>query len=705
MRWDKKPVIPSRVKEVATAFDLDLLTSAVLVRRGIDSADRIRFYLEDDVRFLHNPFLFDEMDDAVQRIQQAVAEGERVHVHGDRDADGVTATVIMTEALQNLGLDVTWSVPMGDDPYGLTMPLVDSLLARDVTLLIAVDCGTTNNAEITYASEAGIDTIVIDHHNPQDELPPAVALINPKLPDASYPFDGLCSCALAAKVRYALGFSGTDFFNEPLCLLNARPGNESVILDAVKIENLVEIDRISESLVPGVLDVEHSRLGSFLQGIGILVYDAPGQQKLLRQVFGTTVDIGLIDVAPEVWKLFPSLQGRSLLRLRSESRLSRYSDSEPQEIDVFLSLFTTFAMRREADLLEDLTASLDLVALGTLADMMPLEDENRILVRQGLRRMSTSARPGLRSLLVHQRLDGKAITARDVGWQVSPVINASGRMGEPDRSVRLLLTDDPKEREELAQSLVELNLRRRRIGDEAWEAVQAKARDSLAAHGGRFIFVYHDGIHRGVTGILAGRLARHFRAPAAVISVLADRAVGSVRTARGLIVTELLGKCRDLFDDWGGHDEAGGFHLSPPAIGLLEQRLLELIPSMAMDEDGEPVLQIDAEITPDLLTLRLLEMVSWFAPFGQGNPPLAFLIRGLRVIDLAFMGRGEEHVRLTFDAGTTKWPAVFWSAAARVGVDFKKGDQVDAVVNVGTNYYQKTEKPQLTVLDLRRTTQ
>jgi single-stranded-DNA-specific exonuclease len=547
-----------------------------------------------------------------------------------------------------------------------------------------------------------MDTIVIDHHNPQEELPPAVALVNPKMPDSSYPFDGLCACGLVSKVRYALGFAQSDFFNQPICLLNIRPGNESLILDAIKLENMVEIDRISENLVPGLLDVEHSRLGTFLQGLPILVYDAASQERLLRQAFGANVDIGVIDVAPEVCKLFPSLEGRTLLRLKGESRLSRYTGCEPEEIDVFLSLFTTFVNRKESDVLDDLVSSLDLVALGTLADMMPIQNENRILVKQGLRRMSSSPRPGLRSLLERQKLLGKTLIGRDVGWSISPVINASGRMGEPDKAVELLLTDDARKREELADYVVQLNRRRRQVGDDAWGLVQAQARDSFEAHDGRFILVHNEAIHRGVTGILAGKLARQFRAPAAVVSVMPEKAVGSIRTARGVVVTELLSRCDDLFVDWGGHDQAGGFHLDVQRIAELENRLLTVIPSLQMSEETDAVLQVDAELTLDRLTLKLLDVVRLFAPFGQQNPPLAFLVRGMRVMDIVFMGKEQNHLRLTLDAGASKWPAVYWGAADQVGVAFAKGDTVDVVVNVGTNYYQGNETPQLTVLDLKR---
>lgn len=700
MKWNKTAVDPSLVKDIAGRYKVDLLPAAIFARRQLTEPDSIKYFLEDDLRFVRNPFLFDEMQDAVERIQQAVGEGEKVMVYGDRDVDGIAGTVLMTETLANLGLDVAWGVPTGDDPYGITRAVVDRCLAGDVTLLIAVDCGTTNNDEIRYAADSGIDSIVIDHHNPQDEIPPAVAIINPKMPDSSYPFDGLCGCAIVAKVRFALGFSHSDFYNQPLCLLNVRPGNESLVLDAVKLENLVEVDRISENLMPDVLDVESSRLGSFLVGQQILVYDAASQESLLRNAFGNGVEINLIDVAPEIWKLFPSLSGKSLFRLRTASRLAIYGDGGASEIDVFASIFTTFVHKSIEQTVDDFESTLDLVSMGTLADMMPMLDENRILVKQGLRRMNRAPRAGLRSLLERQKLLEKTIVARDVGWSVSPVVNASGRMGEPEKAVELFLANDEKRREELADAVVALNAKRRDVGESAWVSVQEQAKTSLNAHGGRFVLVHNDSIHRGVTGIIAGRLARQYDAPSAVISLLADRAVGSIRTARGLVATDLLSQCSDILLDWGGHDAAAGFQFQPERLAEFESRLLDLVPTMKMENETEASVDIDAELPAGFLNPRLKDVVDLFAPFGQENPPLVFLARSLRIDEISIIGKEQQHVRMLFNAGKYRWPAVYWSGAHRVGGDIAKGSSVDIVFNFQMNFFQNKETPQLSILDV-----
>jgi single-stranded-DNA-specific exonuclease len=232
--------------------------------------------------------------------------------------------------------------------------------------------------------------------------------------------------------------------------------------------------------------------------------------------------------------------------------------------------------------------------------------------------------------------------------------------------------------------------------------VQDQARESFSTHNERFIVVHDNEIHRGVTGIIAGRLARQFNAPAAVVSVLEGRAVGSVRTARGLVVTDLLARLDDILDDWGGHDAAGGFHLPVSGIETLYSRLEEVLPEMPLDAPDEVSIEIDAEIPDAYLTPKLLETVELFSPFGQENGQLAFLARGVRISEISFMGKEDQHVRLTVDTSTARWPAVFWNGGKRVKVDFTKGDVVDLIFSLEVNFYQGNETPRLAVIDLER---
>lgn len=711
MNWDKKDLPPELVREIASKYGCELLTASILARRGITQGEEIRFFLEDDPRHLRNPFLIPGMEDAVDRILAAVDEGEKVLVFGDRDVDGITSTTILTETLLAMDLDVSWKVPIGDEPYGLTVTAVEDFAAAYGTLIITVDCGISNVEEIDRAAELGIDVVVVDHHNPPAELPRATAIVNPKLADSGYTFRDLAGCGVAYKVACALRFSRTELYKQEICLLDARPANDAFVVEAVKMSNLVVVDRLAETVVPGMVDLAHTRLLPFLQGQQILVWDAPLQKRTLARAFGTGVEFNVLDVAAEIGVAIPSVAGASLLRVKELSKIARYSDKPIGELDVFVNLFTSFVHKKESRQGAGPLGAVDdgdllqLVALGTLADLMPLRDENRILVRAGLAAMATKPRPGLSDLLFKLNLAGRRIGATELSWQVCPAVNATGRMGSPDTAVRLFLHGDRKERDRLADEVVRMNAERRKLGADVWTAIEPMAESSLEAHGGKLVFVFGEEIHRGITGVMASRLVGRFKVPALVVAFTGpDSATGSLRSTRGYDVRGLLEQCADLFDDWGGHDFAAGFSLRRSRWDAFLERLKIAAATIELEEaEEEETVAVDAELPPAYLTPELLKTVDLFEPYGEENGPLTFMAKGLRVADISLMGKTEQkHVKLTLDCGKHKWPAVFWQAADRVKRDFDLQDQVDLVFQVGRNYFNGAETPQLTITDLRR---
>jgi len=703
MDWVKKEIDRTLVKDAARRYDVDLLTASILVRRGVARAEEILYYLEKDLRFLHNPFLFDEMEDAVDRLLTAAEEGEKVKIFGDRDVDGITSTVLMKKVLEEIGLDAAWALPSGDDPYGLSRAAVEEFAAEGGSLLITVDCGISNSAEVEYAGSLGIDAIIIDHHNPPEELPPAVAIIDPKIEESGYPFRDLAGCGVVAKVAWALRFAKTDLYKQLFCLLNVRPGNDSLIIEVAKMENLVEVDRLSETLVPGVGQLEQMRIVDFLQGCQILVYDAGTQNRLLRQIFGERVEINLIDAAPEIWKVLPSLRGKSILKIREQSRIARYRKTARGELDVFVDLFTSFLLVQHPTLSESFLPLLDLVALGTLADLMPLRDENRILVRNGMEVLNATSRKGLQELLLAQNLSGKRLSTTDVGWQISPLINSTGRMGVPATAAELLLTEDAERRRELADTVCGLNKDRKKLGDTVWEKILPVAKRSYEELEGKLVVVAEREMHRGITGIIAARLVNYFNAPAIVVAYLAEnRAVGSLRSDARLNVKGFLEQSADLFIDFGGHDYAAGFSITLENLETFTKRLPGLAQNLEPTEPASRVLEIDAELPLKYMTPELTKVVETFEPYGEGSPPLVFLARNVTIAELDLVGRREQnHVRLLLDTGSYKWPAVYWNAAERVGRDFSLGDRSDVIFRLGRNYFQNRESLQLTVLDLK----
>jgi single-stranded-DNA-specific exonuclease len=702
MSWEKKAVVSSDVRDISNTYSIDLIIASILARREASEKEDIKFYLESDLVYLHNPFLFEDMEIAVDRILQAVEEGEKVRIFGDRDVDGITSTVLLYECLEEMGIQVSWCLPEGDEPYGLTKEGVRKFAEEDGTLIITVDCGISNNAEIAFAASLQVDTIIVDHHLSGDILPPALALINPKIAGCGYPFPNLAGCGVVAKLIWALRFSKTDLYKQELVLLHAEPGNGTIIIQAAKFENLVETDRLTEEIVPGLLKLESSRLADFLVGLPILVYNRDLEQKQLRIAFGDSVDIHLVDTAPEIWKVFPALSGKSLVRLMNISRSLQYKVGEIQEIDAFISLFSSFIKMKNPSLSTEYSKILDLVAIGTIADLMPMKNENRILVKNGMAQLNSGSRAAMVSFLTEQNLMGKKLSTTDIGWQVSPVFNAAGRLGVPQIAARLLLSHDVVEREKLTKELIKLNKERKKIGEGAWDRMFPKAAKSLEEHNNKLIVLNDKKLHRGITGIISARLMNLYHVPSIVIAHLEDKLIGSIRSNKMLNAKEFLSQFDDILIDFGGHPRAAGFSIQKHNLEILLKRIYQASRNLGVSR-SEEILSIDAEIPSSYMNPDLIKIVETLEPYGEEHRPLQFLLKDAVIEELSIMGNSEpKHVKMLIKSGSYKWPAVFWRAGERLDTDFSRGDSVDIVFRLGRNYFRNTETLQLTVLDLAR---
>jgi len=715
LEWHKSELASDNVKALAEKYGCDLLTASILLRRGIHSGEEIRYYLENDPRHLRNPYDLPGMEDAVERILAAKEEGERVMVFGDRDADGITGTVLLTDLLRRSGFDVRWRLPMEGEPYGLSVQAIEEFAADYGSLIITVDCGISNREEIARAAELGVSVVVTDHHNPPEFLPDADALVNPKLP-GRYPFRQLCGCAVAYKLASALRFAlHSEVYGQPICLLNARPSNDAVVIEIAKLRNLCVTDTLTETIVPGMVGIGSTRLPAFLSGQQILCWDLPVQQKILSQVFGKGVDILMLDIAEEIGRAIPQAAGKSLFRLKELSKIGKYSGKTTGELDVLVNLFVSFVQKKEGFFNEDDEAELQLAALGTIADIVPLQDENRLIVRKGIESLLQKPRPGLSELLFRQNLAGKPLSAEEIAWQLTPVVNAAGRMGQAEKAVALFLAETPKERDSLAAEVTEMNDERKRLIEEVCRRAEPEAYKSLSEYSGNMAVYAEENILPGLTGLIANRLAEHFNVPVLTAVFTGENVKGSLRSVRDYDLSFLLEQCADLFTRYGGHDFAAGFGMEKANWAALLGRLKTIASNMELQALAEETLEIDAEIPLSYLSLLeedpkvkgkkelyLLRLVERFEPFGERNRPLIFLSKGLIITDILLMGKEElKHAKLTLDAGKIKWPAVYWNAASRVKVDFDKGDTVDIVYTVNKNWFNGSVTPQLVIKDLR----
>ena len=701
----KKEIAPEMVREICTRFSCDALTASIFARRNVTTGPDIQYFLEDDLRYLHSPFLLSGMEDAVDRILAAREEGERVLIFGDRDVDGITSTTVLYRCLKDMGIEVSWRIPSGEDTYGLSLKAVEEFAANYGSLIITVDCGISNNVEIDRAVELGIDVIITDHHNPPENLPNATIIIDPKLPEDEYPFPFISGCAVAFKLASALRFAQNELYKQELCLLDVRPVNEAYIIDCIKMVNMTERARLSEIITPGMVRIEDTRLMQFLRGQQILVWDADLQKKQLAKIFGNGIEFNMMDLRPEIATEIPSVRTASLLRIKESSKLLRYREGNQSEMDGFFNIFITYIQKKTAtpDNQKKTQADLQLVMLAALADIMPLHNENRILVRQGLAALNGGeVIPGLRELLARLNMLGKRITSTDISWNVVPVLNAAGRLGRSELAVELFLSETSQQRDTIAEQIIQLNKDRRQLGTDAWGYVEKQAYESFENYNKKLVVVVEPRIHRGISGILAAQLVKVFEVPSIAITILEDgTAVGSVRSTRGFDVTPMLDSCGELFLNHGGHNYAAGFSLNKENLDALLQHFLEYTAVIELEDNQDSTLQTDAEIPHDYLTPNLLKTIDLFEPYGEGNPQLLFFSRKLKIVGADIIGKGEKkHLKLVLAGGKHKWPALFWNEAERLGRDFALGDTIDVVYRLERNLFNGMETAQMIVQEV-----
>ena len=554
-RWDLS-ALPSKHSLPA---DLPPAVAQVLLRRGINTAEKLKVFLTPPQKLPYDPLRLKGMDRAVQRLYKAVKQGEKVGIFGDFDVDGVTGTAILGEGLGELGIPVLPYLPSrADEGHGLSNAAIQYMVAQGVTLIITVDTGVTAVAEVAEARRLGADVVITDHHVPQSVLPEAVAIIDPNLPGVDYPFVGLCGAGLAFKVIQGL----YEFYGQP-------------------------------------------------------------------------------------WD--PAL--------------------------------------------------LELAAMGTIADLVPLVDENRYLVQQGLIELAQTQRPGLNALYQRARVERNAISTETISFQIAPRINSAGRMGSALDSYTLLTTRSTEEAETLADLLEGLN-RSRRDASQAAHAVAQEHLDRKYSGGPMppILFVADESIAPGVAGLVAGRLADVYHRPAIAMSLDGDYAVASGRSIPQFDIASAFEACEDLFVKFGGHSQAAGFTIRRENLPRLEEILTRAAEQSLGSVDLRPRLTIDAEVDLAELTEGTFGWLSKLEPFGKGNPRPLFLSRGVEVMESRHIGYDSQHLKLLVGQGGSEMTALAFNQAQ----GWPNGaSHLDLVYTLSADWWQGVKTLVLKVEDVR----
>lgn len=514
---------------------------------------------------MHSPYLLPDMDKGVQRIQQAINNGEKIVIFGDYDVDGITSTAIMIFFFRKIGYPVQYILPHREkDGYGLRPAGVDKATALAAKLIITVDNGITSNEAIDYAASLGIDVVVTDHHLQEGELPNACAVINPNRVDSKYPFKSICGVTVAFKLIYALG------------------------------------------------------------------------EKLMQ----------------------------------------------------------------EDDYKQFLLNHLDLVAIGTIADVMPLRDENYAIVKLGLKVLSKTLKPGLVELKKISGVKEREVTPISVGFFLAPRLNASGRLEEADTSVNLLISQSKEEAKEISVYLNELNKKRQKMQSDylnsAFNLLPAE-KDKV----GKVIFVENEEWQPGLIGLVAGQLKEKYARPAFAFT-LDERGnyVGSARSVDSFHITNALTNFNHYFLNYGGHSKAAGLTVLAENYLKFKNEFLDYANNLIDEKDLITELVIDSVIDIDQVNLSVTRLIQDVGPFGEGNPEPVLVIEKAQIQDMKLLSNGK-HLKLYAQKGNQIFECVWWRAGEyKDSLVFR--EVVDLAFRLSINSWQGVERLQLVVEDIRK---
>lgn len=530
------------------------IVKQMLQQRGIETEEEAELFLNPSLAALHDSKLLDSIDKAAERVKIAIEKGESILVYGDYDADGVTSTAVMVEALRQAGAMCDYYIPNRfTEGYGPNKEAFREAHRQGFQVIITVDNGIAGVEEVALANELGIDVIITDHHELQETLPDAYAIIHPKCsPD--YPFKELAGVGVAFKFA----------------------------------------------------------------------------THLLGQI--------------------------------------------PQDL-------------------------LDLVSIGTVADLVPLQEENRILVHYGLKQLETTKRPGLIALKNLAKLqDG--VNEEDIGFRIAPRLNAVGRLQDANVAVDLLLTDDPGEAEELAGYVQELNTERQQIVTQITKEAKEMIERNLTLNESSVIVIAKEGWNQGVLGIVASRLVEAYRKPAIVLSVLPDshQAKGSARSIEAFDLFENCMKVKNLFDQFGGHAMAAGMTINLENVDKLREELSALADKLITEEDAKPVISIDQTIQVKDITLDMLKQLDRFAPYGMGNPKPMFHLTAVPS-DMRQIGATKNHLKFKLNDKDAEIDGIGFGFGYLTN-SIAPLTEVEAVGELTINEWNGIKKPQLSLKDI-----
>lgn len=557
-KWEVCKENKNDIDKISKENGLSDLISSILASRGIIEKEAVREFLNPTREDFHDPFLMPDMEKAVDRILKAIQTQEKTIIYGDYDVDGITSITVLKKFLEERNLQVGEYIPNRlNEGYGLNKEAVKKIAEQGYKLIITVDCGISCIEEIKYATELGLEVIVTDHHEPAEELPKCLAVVDAKRKDNQYPFNQLA-------------------------------------------------------------------------GVGV------------------------------VFKLI-------------------------QAISIKLNLDN-----------KEYLKYLDIVCVGTISDIVPLVDENRVITKLGLKLVPISKNIGLRTLLASTGY--KEVNSTTISFGIAPRINACGRMGEEKEALRLFLTNDLHEAKEITERLNNYNLERqeteKRIFKQALEQIENGEKDKSC------IVLGQEGWHHGIIGIVASKVTDIYFKPSILICFEGEEGKGSGRSIPGFNLHDAVMNCDTYVEKFGGHSMAIGINVKRENFEKFKKEFEEYTQNSHIS-DIIPIIQIDKQVDIKKINIQEVNELKLLEPYGEGNKMPVFLIKNLKILSIRSLSEGK-HIKLKLGIDNYMIDAIGFNMG-EVADKYLIGDKVDIVGSLEVNQFGGNESIQVNLKDLRKT--
>ena len=557
-KWEYYNSDEKKIKEISKKFEISELLATVLVNRNITDDEDIKVFLNPTRNDFHDPYLMPDMKIAVDRIIEGIKKQEKIMIYGDYDVDGITSITVLSKFLKELGLNVGTYIPNRlDEGYGLNQEAIKQIADEGYKLIITVDCGISGTEEVNYAYSLGMEVIITDHHEPLDELPKALAVIDCKRKDNKYPFNSLAGVGVAFKLIQAIGME-------------------------------LKLD---------------------------------------------------------------------------EKEYLKY---------------------------------LDIVCIGTISDIVPLIDENRVIAKLGLKLVKQTNSPAVKALL---KVAGYSeINSNTVSFGIAPRINACGRMGHERDALNLFLTENIVEANKITEKLDSYNKQRQTIEKKIFEeAISKIEKDKIDEK--KTIVLGSENWHHGVIGIVASKITELYFKPSILICFEGENGKGSGRSIPGFDLHDALCKSSDYLEKYGGHEMAVGLSLKKSQFENFKAKF-EKIAEEAEIAEIMPVIKIDKEINLKDISLENIESLKLLEPFGESNKTPIFIYKNLKIDSIRALSEGK-HLKLTLKDNNTIINAIGFNMG-KYSEEYLIGDKVDIIGVLETNTFNGIKNVQINMKDMRK---